>query len=178
MEEWRKIKGYDRYEVSNYGRVRNKEKLIMKQHYKKRGDAVITLSKNGKKKTFRVARLVAKAFLEEDKTRNEVNHIDGNPRNNHVSNLEWVTSSENTIHAYKLGLMPKQSPVALYCVSENRLYTFKTQREACRFLGRSKNFINERIKREDYIYDNYIIIDNNIKGDISSGFSEENYYRW
>lgn len=49
-------------------------------------------------------RLVAETFLLNQNYKKEVNHIDGNKNNNNINNLEWVTSSENKKHAYKLGL--------------------------------------------------------------------------
>lgn len=67
---------------------------------------IINLSKlDGSKKTFKVHRLVMMAF---NPTKNmnelEVNHIDGNKKNNKLENLEWCTTSENQIHAFKIGL--------------------------------------------------------------------------
>lgn len=60
---------------------------------------------NGKKKTYRAHRLVLMAFNPVEGMENlEVNHIDGNKRNNQLENLEWCNASENQKHAFRLGL--------------------------------------------------------------------------
>lgn len=61
---------------------------------------------NGKKQTFRVHRLVMMAFNPiENMNEMEVNHIDGNKKNNSFENLEWCTSKENSRHAVSVGLI-------------------------------------------------------------------------
>lgn len=62
----------------------------------------VNLSLNGKAKKFRVHRLVAQAFIDNPLNKPFVNHIDGNKLNNHVSNLEWCTASENEHHSYSV----------------------------------------------------------------------------
>ena len=97
-----------------------KEKLLSLTNtstgYKK-----VELVKNGQRKSIRVHRLVAQAFIPNPENKLEVNHIDGNKTNNHVENLEWVTSSENTIHAYTTKLssqkrdLDEDEIVFMYC---------------------------------------------------------------
>lgn len=102
-ELWSKIDGYD-YEVSNLGRVKNRQGKIMRL----KGERYLNvgLRRNGEpQKFFLVHRLVAKSFVSGmTETKNQVNHIDGNRKNNKASNLEWCTQSENQKHAYRIGL--------------------------------------------------------------------------
>ncbi len=69
----------------------------------------VTIFQNGKGKNYSIHRLVAQAFIPNPNSLPQVNHIDGNSLNNNVSNLEWVTNSENQIHAYRTGLSFKYS---------------------------------------------------------------------
>lgn len=59
---------------------------------------------NGEKRYYSVHRLVASYFIENPLQKPEVNHIDGNKKNNNINNLEWVTSSQNIKHSYDTGL--------------------------------------------------------------------------
>lgn len=113
MEKWLPVKGYEGlYEVSDMGRVRSLKRatthgvvLIPKQT--KKGYLRVTLSKNNQKATKTVHRLVAIAFIDNPENKAEVNHKNGVRTDNRVSNLEWVTRSENELHAYKvLGKVP------------------------------------------------------------------------
>jgi hypothetical protein len=80
---------------------------VLKAHRCKTGYyRVWVTATDRKRKSFRVCRLVAMAHLEYLKNYNEldVNHKDGDKGNNDCDNLEWVTKSENQIHAYENGL--------------------------------------------------------------------------
>lgn len=101
-EEWRPIVGYESYyEVSNLGRIRRIHKArgtkcgILKEGTTKSGYSIVVLSIKGKTNSKFVHRLVAEAFLENPNHLPEVNHKDENPKNNEISNLEWVSSKEN-----------------------------------------------------------------------------------
>ncbi len=101
MEEWRKIKGYDNYYVSNLGRIKNKHDHILKQHrWFEYCD--VKLQENSVKKHHKVHRLVAEAFVPNPDNKPQVNHIDGITMHNEASNLEWVTNEENQEHRRRL----------------------------------------------------------------------------
>jgi uncharacterized Fe-S cluster protein YjdI len=106
MEEiWKKISGYeDSYEISTYGNIRNIKTCKFLSPSKSGRYVSVTLYKNGNRCTHSVHRLIAINFIDNPCGKEYVNHIDGNKHNNKVGNLEWVTASENSIHAVKNGL--------------------------------------------------------------------------
>lgn len=116
MEEFKCIKGYENYyQISNYGNVktlygRYKQCVFKKPFVRKDGYVVINLIKDKKQTTFYIHRLVASHFLVANNPEDiEINHIDGNKQNNTLSNLEWCTSSQNSLHSYSTGLSKKGS---------------------------------------------------------------------
>lgn len=100
-------------EVSSFGRVKSlngrwdKTPRIMKLRIKA-GYLQVGFHKGGNVKYFLVHRLVAQAFIPNPESKPQVNHIDGDKLNNHMSNLEWCTQSENQNHAYDTGLQVAQ----------------------------------------------------------------------
>lgn len=102
-EEWRIVKSFPMYEVSNLGRVRSLHKnIILKKINHYRGyDIVFLYADEVKNKKCFVHRLVAEAFLENPQSKPFVNHIDCNKKNNTLVNLEYMTEAENTQYYYK-----------------------------------------------------------------------------
>lgn len=70
---------------------------------------IVILAIEGARKSYRIHRLVAEKFIKPIEGKEYVNHIDGNKLNNHVNNLEWVTSGENQKHAYIIGKKRKMN---------------------------------------------------------------------
>lgn len=100
------IKDYPNYTVTEDGLVYSlkSSKYISMLPNKNVQYLQVSLWKNNRGKNFYVHRLVAEAFIPNPNNLPMVNHKDGNKLNNHVSNLEWVVSSENAQHAVDTGL--------------------------------------------------------------------------
>ena len=145
-ETWLPIKGYEGlYEISNFGNVKRLPKIvhhpcllgnnsffvskeIMLKHNILRGYHQVTLMKDGKQKGFKVHRLVAFNFIGEPPgPEYQINHIDGNKGNNHVSNLEWVTPMQNTHHAIRTGLRGNLTEEQLKHMSEASKRTWQRE---------------------------------------------------
>ena len=95
---------FEEYEISDTGLIRNRFGKLMKTNYDKFGYERLTLNCKGHSKTLKIHQLVANAFLVKPEGAEVVNHIDGNKKNNDLSNLEWTTQSENLSHAIRTGL--------------------------------------------------------------------------
>ena len=108
MEIWKEIPGFSRYSASNCGKIRNnktnytKKPSITPDGYLNTG---LYCDKKKKTATKLVHRLIAACFCENKNNYNEVNHIDGDKKNNSASNLEWCTRKHNVNHAIKSGLL-------------------------------------------------------------------------
>lgn len=130
------IPGTDGFKASTDGRIFGSDGL--ERPYTRNGDGYVTVNVRVKGKwiTFGVHRLVALAFLSHERTeeRRFVNHIDGNIENNHVSNLDWVTSYENNIHCKLLRGCPNKRSVILQSPSGEMAYA-RTGQDACELIG-------------------------------------------
>lgn len=159
-ELWKPVLGASRYEVSNMGRVRTYYKT--KDYFAEIKADVNPVSgylqihlalDTGKQKTYRLHRLVAKAWVEGwSENRDIVNHIDGNRLNNAASNLEWVSISENARHAYdKLNSQrsrPYKRNGQFTKIILDEKYEFKTIKALARFLGKSETQTQRYISGE------------------------------
>lgn len=154
-EEWRPVKGYEGlYEVSNMGRVKSlhrSQSIIMKQHMNHNGYMFLGLRKDGTRSTKLVHRLVATAFIRNPNNYKIVNHKDGNKNNNIVDNLEWCTSSYNSKHAYRIGLMnvdAQKKHVILY----KRYGEYESITEAAEDLGVAQSTLSIAIRKNRTIH--------------------------
>ena len=150
QEIWKDIKGYEGlYQVSNLGRVKSlphgRTKGCILRPWNNKGYQVVGLWEGtpSKMRKLSVHRLVAEAFISNPENKPCINHIDGIRNNNNITNLEWVTPSENTQHAVDTGLFlpTREKPVIQYNLNGEKLNEFKSTMEA----GRLTNSIPEKI---------------------------------
>ena len=144
-EVWKDIPGYEGiYQVSNQGRVKRsfkKGERIMSGKKAKDGYIDVILSVNQNKRCYRLHRLVAEAFIPNPNNKPQVNHKDRNKRNNEVGNLEWVTGSENVVHAFATGRSVHKRPVVQYTKNMGFVAFWNSIREAGQALRISEHNI-------------------------------------
>lgn len=102
------IENFENYSIDADGNVYNNiTSRKLKPFYNPDGYVLYKLYKDKKAYTLKAHRLVALTFIPNPDNKAQVNHINGNKEDNRVENLEWVTKSENQIHAHKTGLQSK-----------------------------------------------------------------------
>lgn len=108
MEKWKDVENTNgKIQVSNYGRIRSLLKgspYILKQSKDEKGYLRVKVTIDRKVYSFKVHRLVAKAFIPNDNNLPQVNHKDGDKSNNNYLNLEWISNYDNAHHAIENGL--------------------------------------------------------------------------
>ena len=114
-ENWKSVEDFPNYEISNFGRIKRVERIIIRKGFPYKlpekilkslneysGYFMIKIGNEKGRKSFLIHRLVAKSFIENPKKLEFVNHLDNDKFNNHVDNLEWVNQRENSCHAAQL----------------------------------------------------------------------------
>ena len=140
--EWIDYRGF--YQVSDKGNVKSLFNMKAKNQYKDeriikpiiRGNYLrVGLCKNGKKRNFSVHKLVASVFIPNPCNKSQINHIDENTLNNELSNLEWVTMSENINHGSRNERVSKKLsiPVIGINVKDGSIIKFECIKKAYGF---------------------------------------------
>ena len=142
MTEIWKSSGYEGYEASNLGRVRNaKTGKILKGHPNEKGYMRVCLKKY---QTTFLHRVIASAFLERPEGCTEINHKDGNKKNNCVDNLEWCTHQQNMHHAAKNGL---REGVNVKITKSDVEYVKNHPNDSTRTIGKTLGYSHTTIRR-------------------------------
>lgn len=145
-EIFKDLPGYEGlYKIGDRGTVLSKKLWWQPraESFSHKGYPKIALSKDGRSRTYPIHRLVASTFIPNPENKPQVNHKDGNKKNNAVSNLEWATESENLLHSYReLGRVSprvesnkKKSVPVMAMAGDGTGYVFPSFMEAGRSLG-------------------------------------------
>lgn len=106
------IPGYSNYSINEQGVITNTTTMRIISQRNNRGYWVCNLYNDQRiEKTVKVHRLLGICFIPNPENKSQINHIDGDRSNYSLDNLEWVTPSENSLHAYRIGL----AKVSDYC---------------------------------------------------------------
>lgn len=137
-EVWRPVVGYEScYVVSNKGRVKGLRRIRkskgdstsvsrekMKESWENAdGYLLVSLYNGPKQNVTAVHRIVATAFLPNPENKEQVNHIDGNKKNNCVENLEWITNQENMDHSIRTGIRAPERRYPIRCIDTGEKFT-------------------------------------------------------
>ena len=145
VETFVKIEGFENYEVSNLGKVRNiKSGRILKPHLNHNGYLKHHLYKHNKLKELFLHRIIAIAFIDNPEEKPQVNHIDENKLNNDLSNLEWCTVRENLIHGTRTKRVAEKlsQKVIQLDLNDNVLNEFESIKQAGQETGASASHIS------------------------------------
>lgn len=142
------INGFPNYAITNTGKVINIKKQYEQPQYKSEdGYMCVQLNNNGKKAEFKVHRLVAVTFIENPYDEVQIIHIDGNKKNNCVTNLKWANNkdSKNNI------------PVKITSEGDNKTYIFYSIGECSNYLGVNKSSLSRALKERKGFYHGFFI---------------------
>jgi len=130
METYKIIKDFENYSISNWGNVKNnKTNMVLKFRDCFGYNRVSLYDKNiSKPKNINVHRLVAEYFIPNPENKTQVNHIDGDRGNNHYTNLEWATQSENMKHKH---YVLEKGIKNITLEKDGEIYFFKSIKQAC-----------------------------------------------
>jgi len=148
VEIWKDIKNIQGYQISNHGRIKNKNtSRILKPWLHDGRYYRIKL----RKKAYRIHRLVAETFIDNPSDKSEVNHINGDKLDNRADNLEWVTPEENAAHAIENKLIKNSySKEKVNGLAKACFETEKTPKQIAREFNVSLNVVYRIMNKQSY----------------------------
>ena len=171
-EIWKPVKGYEGlYEVSNLGRIKSSERIVLKHrgkktvlypqkemirtlHHDKGKYLRVALSKNDIKHNFLVHRLVAEAFIPNPKNLPDIDHINTIRDDNRAENLRWCTKKENAnnpLTREHLTYQKTNKPI-YYIDEQGKKIHFKSISEAARKIGCSQSTMTIALKKNRPVF--------------------------
>jgi hypothetical protein len=159
-EEFRIIKGFENYSVSNLGKVRNNATdRILKPSIGGDGYYIVSLRSDGIKFTKKIHKLVGDAFIQNPLNKKCIDHIDNNRLNNNIANLRWVSQQENQMNSklsskntsnYKGVLFDKQ-------INKYKAYiTINGKRKHLGYFEKIEDAVNARVKKAEELFGEYM----------------------
>ena len=160
MEEFKNIKGFENYEVSNFGRIRNiKTGRVLKPKINKQGYYQISLSSDGIQYTKYVHHLVGTMFMPNPENKKIIGHIDNNRLNNNIENLRMVSHQENCM-TRKLSSRNTSNYKGISYDNQRKKWKAAIQINGKEYnLGRFDNIedaVNCRVKKAQELFGEYI----------------------
>ena len=160
VEEYKIIKGFENYSISNFGVVKNnKTNKILKPGINGHGYHHVSLFKDGKGFTKRIHKLVANAFLSNPFQKRCVDHVDGNKLNNNINNLRFATTSENAMNT-KISCNNTSGFKGISLDKKcNKWMVYIKINGKTKFLGyfdKIEDAINKRVKTAEELFGEYI----------------------
>lgn len=153
MEQWKQIKDFPDYYVSNIGRVKSlkrKTPIILRQSEYSNGYLFVLLYNKERKKSYSVHRLVLETFNPVDNMEFlQVNHKDCNRKNNILENLEWLTPKENRDYREEKKHTPKAETILVQFLDEREDMVFNSMTECANYFGITRKAINRYLESQN-----------------------------
>lgn len=171
QEIWKPIAGWEKlYEISNMGNVRSLDRYVKQKDYyrfckgqtikvckHKSGYGIVTLRNSGIQQVSKVHQLVMNTFNPNKSNKKlEINHIDGNPMNNKLENLEWCTHKQNLQHASKNNLLSIYKPIEQYDLQGNLIKHWDSMKQAREFYNYGINSLYRACNSKNGVHKGYI----------------------
>ena len=160
MEQYKIIKDFENYSVSNFGRViNNKTTRILKPSINDHGYYKVNLCQDGNTYTKKIHKLVAEAFIVNPYNKPCIDHIDNCKTNNNVNNLRWVSQQENQMNSKLSSKNTSNHKGVSFHKQSNKWMAYIKSNGKVKNLGYFKNIedaVNTRVKKAKEIFGEYI----------------------
>lgn len=153
------LKGWPGYKISDKGIIWGKRlnKPLRPNSSKTSHYLQVVLSNGEVKKRLCVHKLVAENFISNPECHFQVNHIDGNKKNNEICNLEWCSAKGNVNHAFRTGLINTSIPIYVFDVLKGIIIKFSSKNKFLEFIDSSNWKFYDRLHKSEPMRNRYRI---------------------